>query len=33
MMEEDIIINPDDIRIDDVNKQCYDMGLDTDASI
>ncbi len=33
VMEEDIIINSDDIEIDDINEQCYDMELDTDASI
>ncbi len=33
VMEEDIIMNPDNIRINNINEQCYDMGLDTDASI
>ncbi len=33
VMEEDIIMNPDDIGIDDVNKQYYNMELDTDAFI
>ncbi len=33
VMEENIIINPDDIGIDDVNEQCYDLRLDTDTSI
>lgn len=26
-------MNPDNIEINNINKQCYDMGLDTDTSI
>lgn len=32
-MEGDIIMNPDNIEINNINKQCYDMGLDTDTFI
>lgn len=33
VIEGDIIMNPDNIKIDDINKQCYNMKLDTDTSI